>query len=313
MKHLNTSIPALVAAFAVLASAASAIGQAAPEVKGPAETPLQIALWPAGQAPVDADGTEIEDANVSLLIYRPTRPNGTAMVVCAGGGYGMNLWKGAEGARTAEWLNHHGIVAAVLQYRLPRGNRHRPLSDVQRAIRTVRSKAGQWSVDPQRIGIIGYSAGGHLASMAATKFDGGNANSADPLERISCRPDFAVLVYPVITMGADTHAGSRKNLLGPDPSEELIKLFSSEQQVTRITPPTFLAHATDDKLVPPSNSKMFHDAMVLHKVRTKYLELPNGGHGLSGYKGPSWEAWKSGSLEWMREIRMLPKDGEEKK
>lgn len=305
MKHLNTGIPAMMTALAILASAAGASGQAAPEAREPAGSPLQITLWPAGQAPVDADGTASEDVIVSLQIHRPATPNGTAMVVCAGGGYGMNLWNGAEGVRTAEWLNKHGIVAAVLKYRLPRGNRFRPLSDVRRAVRMVRSQAGEWGVNPQRIGIIGYSAGGHLASMAATKFVDGDANSADLLERISSRPDFAVLVYPVITMGSQGHTGSVKNLLGTDPSEEMRKLFSSELQVTSATPPTFLAHAVDDTLVPPANSKMFHEALLAQKVRTKYLELPDGGHGLNGYKGPSWEAWKTQSLQWLRDVQML--------
>jgi acetyl esterase/lipase len=264
--------------------------------------PYKIALWPDAQSPIDAKGTETELAKVYLHIYRPDKPNGTAMVVCAGGGYGINLWQGAEGVRTAKWLNEHGITAAVLQYRLPRGKPYRTLSDVQRAIRTVRSNAQQWSVNPQRIGIIGYSAGGHLASMAATKFDLGDAKSKDPVKRVSCRPDFAVLIYPVITMGSDTHARSKRNLIGKNPSEEMVKLFSSELQITPQTPPTFLAHAADDTVVPPSNSKMFYDALIANKVQAKYLQLPSGGHGLSGKKGPSWEAWKTQSMQWLQAL-----------
>ena len=295
MKHL---LPAILTALALVGPSSFA----APDTSGA----LTVALWPDNQAPVNAAGTETETADVTLLVFRPDTPNGTAMVVCAGGGYGRNLWHGAEGVRTARWLNEHGITAAVLKYRLPKGNRFRPLSDVRRAVQMVRAKAGDWMVDPQRIGIIGYSAGGHLASMAATKFVDGDAKSADPLTKLSSRPDFAVLVYPVITMGKDTHAGSKKNLLGPNPSDELAASCSTELQVTAKTPPTFLAHAIDDKPVPPSNSRLFHEALVAKKVATRFLQLPNGGHGLSGYKGPSWEAWKSGSLEWMREIKVLP-------
>lgn len=294
MKRL---LPGILATLAILTSAF-----AAPDTSDA----LTVALWPDGRAPINADGSETESADVSLLVFRPDTPNGTAMLVCAGGGYGRNLWHGAEGVRTARWLNEHGVTAAVLKYRLPKGNRFRPLTDVRRAVQTVRSKADAWNINPQRIGIIGYSAGGHLASMAATKFVDGNTQASDPATKLSSRPDFAVLVYPVITMGADTHAGSRKNLLGPNPSDAMVKSFSSELQVTAQTPPTFLAHAIDDKLVPPSNSRKFHEAMIAHKAQSKFLELPNGGHGLSGYKGPSWETWKSGSLAWMREIGVLP-------
>lgn len=167
------------------------------------------------------------------------------------------------------------------------------------AIRTVRSKAGQWNVDPNRIGIIGFSAGGHLASTAGTHFDAGDPLADDPIDRVRCRPDFVILVYPVVTMDQSTHGGTKANLLGPDPNPELAKLFSNEKQVTGQTPPMFLAHAKDNALVPPDNSRRLYDALVAHHVAAEYLELPHGGHGLNGYKGPMWDAWQSGALKWL--------------
>jgi len=184
-----------------------------------------------------------------------------------------------------------------------------PLLDAQRAIRTVRANAKQWNLDPQRIGIMGFSAGGHLASTADTHFDAGDPKAKDPIERESCRPDFAVLVYPVVTMTESTHGGSKNNLLGPEPKPELIELFSNEKQVTDQTPPTFLAHAVDDKAVPLVNSQMFRDAMLAHKRPVEYLELPYGGHGLGRPETPMWEAWKTASMEWMAARGIIPRRG----
>ena len=146
---------------------------------------------------------------------------------------------------------------------------------------------------------MGFSAGGHLASTAGTRFDAGDPTAADPAERQSGRPDFMVLVYPVVTMGEKTNKGTKDNLLGPDPKPELIALYSNERQVTCQTPPTFLAHARDDKAVPPENSRAFRDALEAHNVPVEYLELPSGGHGLNGCKGPMWEAWQRGALKWL--------------
>jgi acetyl esterase/lipase len=194
----------------------------------------------------------------------------------------------------------------VLEYRLPKGNRLVPLLDAQRAIRTARSQATKWSIDPKRIGIIGFSAGGHLASTAGTHFDAGNPAASDPIEQVSCRPDFMILVYPVITMGEQGHAGSRNNLLGKDAKPEWIDLFSNEKQVTRETPPAFLAHAVDDKVVPIEHSRMFYEALKMQGVASKLLELPSGGHGLNGYKGPNWDAWQSQSLTWLASQKLIP-------
>lgn len=266
-----------------------------------AAEPQRIGLW-NGRASL-GDG-KIQETEVWITVHRPAKSSGAAVVICPGGGYG-GLVVGAEGHGIARWLGEHGVAGVVLEYRLPAGRHQVPLLDAQRAIRTVRANASKWQIDPARIGIIGFSAGGHLASTAATHFDDGDPKATDPVERVGCRPDFAILVYPVVTMDATTHAGSRRNLLGADPSPELIERYSNQRQVTAKTPPTFLAHALDDKAVVPANSRMFYDALQSHKVPSKYLELPTGGHGLNGYKGPMWDAWQTQSLAWLAELRLL--------
>ncbi len=262
-------------------------------------------LWP-NKAPI-GDGT-YEAAKPLITAYLPPadRATGTAIVICPGGGY-MRLVLDREGPRIARWLNKHGIAGIVLEYRLPRGRALVPLLDAQRAIRTVRSKAAPWNLDANRIGILGFSAGGHLASTAGTHFDGGDPKARDTIDRVSCRPDFMVLIYPVITMGDRTHAGSKANLLGKNPNAELVQLFSNEKQVTDKTPPTFLAHAKDDVGVPPENSRMFRKAMKAHNIAVEYLELPSGGHGFNGCQGPMWEAWKTKSLEWLAAQGIIPR------
>ena len=219
---------------------------------------------------------------------------------------------GAEGHGIATWLNRHGVTGVVLEYRLPKGRSFVPLLDAQRAIRTVRANAKAWSLDTAKIGIMGFSAGGHLASTAGTHFDDGDAKADDPVDRIGCRRDFMVLVYPVISMGEKGHGGSRTNLLGSKPEAKEIEFFSNEKQVTAKTPPAFLAHAKDDRAVVSENSQLFFDALRKQKVKAKYLELPSGGHGLNGYKGPMWDAWQEQSLAWLREQKFFPAAGEGK-
>jgi acetyl esterase/lipase len=293
----STSLMAMIAiaALAWLASTAFAAPPAA----------AKLPLWP-DQAPV-GDGKS-EATNASITFYPAPKPSGTAMVICPGGGYGV-LVSGPEGRGVAEWLNRNGIAGIVLEYRLPKGRPFVPLLDAQRAIRTVRANATKWNINPAHIGIIGFSAGGHLASTAATHFDDGNPQATDPIDRASCRPDFAILVYPVITMTKKTHGGSRDNLLGNNPKPELVKLFSNEKQVTHKTPPMFLAHAKDDTLVSPDNSRAMCKALKAHKVATEYLELPSGGHGLNGYRGPSWDAWQTASLKWLAKQKIVPANG----
>lgn len=260
-----------------------------------ADQPVRMPLWP-GPKPA---------SKAAITVHHPEKPNGTAVVICPGGGYG-GLVTGAEGHGIAKWLNKHHITGIVLEYELPKGRAFVPLRDAQRAIRNARANAKAWKLDPSRIGIIGFSAGGHLASTAGTHFDAGDAKAADPIDRVSCRPDFMILVYPVISMGGKGHSGSRRNLLGPSPTAERITLFSNETQVAKSTPPAFLAHAKDDKVVVPDHSRMFHAALKKHKVATEYLELPSGGHGLNRYRGPMWDAWQAASLKWLAAQNLIP-------
>lgn len=275
-----------------------------PEILSAAETGTndRILLW-SGVAPL-GEGKPVE-GSAYTTVHRPARPNGAVIVICPGGGYG-GLAKEPEGTGIARWLNQHGITGMVLEYRLPAGNRFVPLLDAQRAIRWARSQARSWGCDPGRIGIMGFSAGGHLASTTATHFDDGDPNAIDPVDRLGCRPDFAVLIYPVITMGDKTHGGSKANLLGPNPTAETVLFYSNEKQVTARTSPTFLAHARDDRAVPPENSRMFCQALRTHHVAARYLELPSGNHGLNGYQGPMWEAWQAGTLSWLAELKIIP-------
>ena len=267
--------------------------------------PLEkIPLW-SGSAPIGDGQTEAVQPTITVHQPAADKANGAAVVICPGGGYG-GLVVGPEGHGIAQWLVRHGITGIVLEYRLPKGRSFVPLLDAQRAIRTARFKAAEWKLDPKRIGIIGFSAGGHLASTAATHFDDGNAKAEDPIDRLGCRPDFAILVYPVVSMGPLGHGGSRKNLLGGEPKAELVELFSNEKQVTERTPPTFLTHALNDKVVVPENSRLLHAALKKHHVATEYLELPEGGHGLNGYKGPMWDAWQTKSLEWLATLKVIP-------
>src|SRR3984957_6296843 len=194
--------------------------------------PERLKLW-NGRAPI-GDG-KFEQADARITVYKPEKGVGTAIVICPGGGYG-GLVTGAEGHGIAAWLNRHGITGVVLEYRLPAGRPYVPLLDAQRAIRTVRGNAKAWGIDPAKIGIMGFSAGGHLASTAGTHFDDGDPKAEDPIDRNSCRPDFMVLVYPVVTMGDKTHQGSRNNLLGKKPDAKLVELFSTEKTETAKTP-----------------------------------------------------------------------------
>lgn len=253
---------------------------------------FKVRLWD-GPAPVGDGTTELADGELEVHLPDARIATGVAWVVCPGGGYIRHVMD-REGWPIAAWLNENGIAAVLLPYRLPKGRPRVPLLDAQQAIRTVRGNARHWGVDPGRVGILGFSAGGHVASAAATQF------SAD------ARPDFAVLVYPVVTMGEKTHAGSRKELLGADPSPELVKAYSNELQVSDRMPPAFVAHAADDAPVPPENSRALVAAMRAHGVPVEYLEFPAGGHGFQGCKGPIWEEWKAKSLLWLRRRGFLP-------
>ena len=235
-------------------------------------------LWPAN-APGALGQT---DADIPTLTpFLAPNPTGAAMVICPGGGY-SGLSMDHEGTNYARWLNQIGVSAFVLKYRLgSRGYRHPVmLRDAARALRTTRFRAKEWKIDPNRIGIMGSSAGGHLAATLLTHFDAGKAGDADPIERESSRPNLGVLCYPVITMGPDTHGGSRFNLLGPNPSPELVENLSNELQVTPQTPPTFLWHTVADELVKVENSMLFASALRKSGVPFDLHIYQNGGHGL---------------------------------
>ena len=246
MYALRWLIPATALGLFLLHGAGAAnANDAAPQV---------IKLWPDG-AP-HPDGTTAQKDEPTLTVYLPEGgQKNAAIVICPGGGYG-GLAIDHEGHQIARYFRDRGIAAFVLKYRLPRsktlGAAHGvPLADAQRAIRTVRSRATELKIDPAKVGILGFSAGGHLASTAATHFDGGQADSADQVQRLSSRPDFAVLVYPVVSSDAKIwHKGSFVNLVGPALDPKMLELYSNEKQVTPQTPPTFLVHAADDRGVP---------------------------------------------------------------
>ncbi len=263
-------------------------------------------LWPMG-AP-GAVGSEDRD-KPSLTIYLPPadKANGTAVVVCPGGGYGM-LATGHEGKDPADWLNRHGITAFVLRYRLgPRYHHPAPIQDAQRALRLVRSRAKEWNLDPKRIGIWGFSAGGHLASTLATHFDDGKPDADDPIERVSCRPDFAILCYPVITLRPPvTHDGSRRNLLGANPDESLVASLCNDEQVTEKTPPTFLFHTDEDKAVPPENSILFYQALRKKKVPVELHIYETGPHGIGlGFGRGAVSSWPDQLAGWLQTRGLL--------
>jgi acetyl esterase/lipase len=257
----------------------------------------RLLLWPKG-APTGDGGSEAAD--VPLTLYRPAGGGpAPVIVVCPGGGYGM-LCVEPEGHGIARWLAANGIAGAVLEYRLPRGRAEVPLLDAQRAIQRLRADAASLGVDPGHVGILGFSAGGHLAVSAGTLFTAGDAQAADPIARQSSRPDAVIAIYSVVSMGEIGHAGSRQNLLGASPSAALIQRFSAELNVTERTSPMYLAHAADDRAVSPENSARLEQALKKAGVPCEYLRLPRGDHGLDGYQGPMWEAWRSGSLAWLR-------------
>ena len=269
--------------------------------------PEQIALWPGG-AP-GASGNDAADAP-SLAVFLPPgwRASGTGMVICPGGAYRM-LMTSYEGADIARWLNSFGVAGFVLSYRIaPRYHYPAPLRDVQRAIRLVRANAGRFGIRADRVGVIGFSAGGHLASLALTHFDTGDTGARDDIDRFSSRPDFGILAYPVITARPPwTHQLSMDNLLGPVPDPELLDEVSSELRVTSETPPTFLMHTAEDAAVPVENSLLFYEAMRRAHVPGElhiYQEGPHGAGLANGRHGayfvPSLLSWSVDAERWLR-------------
>lgn len=272
-------------------------------------------LWPEG-AP-GAKGSENGD-KPSLTIYLPPKEkaNGTAVVICPGGGYG-HLAMDHEGHQVAQWLNSLGAAGFILKYRHRNsgaGYGHpAPLQDAQRAVAMVRSRAKEWNVNPDRIGILGFSAGGHLASTAGTHFHKGQADAQEPIDRVSCRPDFMVLIYPVISLIEwCAHSGSRRNLLGDNPDEKLVENLSNERQVTPETPPTFLVHTYEDTGVPAENSIYFYLALRKAKVPAEMHIYRKGPHGFGlGQNHGAVSSWPERCADWMRTIGLPDKQRSE--
>jgi acetyl esterase/lipase len=266
--------------------------------------PAPEPLWPNG-AP-GALGSADED-KPSLTPYLAKSPNGTAVIVCPGGSY-MHLAMDHEGVQIAKWLNSLGISAFVLQYRLgPKYHHPAMIDDAQRAIRTVRSHAAALHIQPDRIGIWGFSAGGHLASTAATRFDSGDPHAADPIDRAGSRPDFAILAYPVISLNSEfAHVGSRTNLLGQNPDPKLVDELSNDQRVTPQTPPTFLFHTSADTVVPVENSVRFYLALRKAGVPAEMHIFQNGPHGVGlAATDATLSAWGGLLANWLRERGLL--------
>jgi len=292
---MRIGLAVLVAMMAVGGSARSQAPAA------PADDGKVMLLWPGG-AP-GAQGTA-DDDTPTLTAYLPaSNPTKTAVIVAPGGGY-QHLSMVKEGSDIAHWLNDHGVAAFVLKYRLGM-KYHDPIEigDAQRAIRTVRAGAAGYGIAPDHIGIWGFSAGGHLAATAGTLVDSGNDAATDPIDKLGCRPDFMVLAYPVITMEAPyVHGGSKKYLLGDDPSQALIESTSAELHVTKETPPTFLFATTDDGTVPVMNSVMFYAALVKAKVPVEMHLFQHGAHGAGlAAANPQLSPWPDLLIKWMRE------------
>jgi acetyl esterase/lipase len=264
----------------------------------------EMRLW-AGAAPGALGNNDRDIPTLTVFLPDPAKATGAAMVVCPGGGY--EHLAPHEGAIYAMWLTNQGIAAFVLKYRLGSAGYRHPieLGDAARAVRIVRDRARVWKLDPKRVGIIGSSAGGHLASTLMTHFDLGKPADRDPVERQSCRPDFGVLVYPVITMEAGrTHAGSRKNLLGTNPPPELVALLSNELHVTKETPPCFIFHGFEDTTVPVENSLDFAAAMMRAGVPCELHIYEKGKHGIGlgshTYTPDQFHPWVRDCELWLK-------------
>jgi acetyl esterase/lipase len=265
------------------------------------QEPVTLPLW-NGAAP-GAVGNAAEDIP-TLTVYMPPNTTGpmTAVIVAPGGGY-RALSMNKEGRLPAAYLNSIGVAAFVLKYRLGPAYHHPiELGDMQRAIRIVRSRAAEWHIDPARIGVMGFSAGGHLASTASTKFDRGNASAADPIDRVGSRPDFAILAYPVITLSeAWTHQGSKTYLLGEKPDPALVRSLSNETQVTADTPPTFVFHTYADTTVPVENSIYYFLALRKAGIPAEMHIFKDGPHGVGmPMQDPALSAWPTVLANWLR-------------
>lgn len=289
----------------ILLIAATLLTSAALAAQPPPPMPIHdgqiIPLW-AGGAPGAQGAADADTPAITVYLPRTMTAGTPAMIVCPGGGY-AGLASNHEGRQVANFLNSLGMAAFVLRYRLgPTYHHPTQLGDAQRAIRTVRAKAAEWRLDPARIGIMGFSAGGHLAMTASTLFDSGRTDAADALDRAGSRPDFAVLGYPVISMTAPwTHQGSRRNLLGESPDAELASRLSGEKAVTKDTPPTFIFQTNQDTAVPAENSVHYYLALRQAGVPAEMHIFERGPHGVGlANNDPALSAWSALLANWLR-------------
>lgn len=288
---------------------AAASGAQVQEAVPPPGWVKTMLLWPEG-AP-GAKGTAETDKPELTAVLPTTGATGTGIVIAPGGGY-QNLAMTHEGFQEAQWLASHGVAAFVLRYRLgPTYGYPVEQNDAKRAMRLVRSRAAEFGVRPDRIGMMGFSAGGHLAATTGTIFDEGSAGVADPVERVSSRPDFLVLGYPVISMeDGVTHGGSQRNLLGEHATAEQKRMLSADQRVTAKTPPTFLFSTTDDTVVPIENSLLFYRALVKAGVPAEMHLFRHGDHGFGmAPENPELRVWPELMLEWMRGMGLMTAGG----
>ncbi len=282
---------------------AAARNQSAPQA-AVSQPRYEFPLWEGG-AP-GALGKEAKDIPTLTPYFAVmAKATGAAFIICPGGAY--SSLAPHEGVHYALWLNEQGVAGFVLKYRLGSGGYRHPamMQDVLRAIRYVRANAEKWRLDPNRIGVMGSSAGGHLASTALTHFDTGNPEAADPIDRASSRPDLGILCYPVITMGPDTHSGSKRNLLGDNPDTALVELLSNEKQVRKDTPPTFIFHTFEDKTVKVENALEFAAALRRIGVPFALHIYPKGAHGM-GLGSAQWDPanrhpWTTECALWLKE------------
>lgn len=316
--------------LALVSAALPAIALAAPDGEPAPGSAERIALWPQGLAPGDkplpqaqriverSTDPALPDRYIDhvsqpyLVVYRPARPNGDALLVIPGGGYQRVVLDKEGSALVPAFVDQGRTTLFVLRYRLPgegRADREAALADAQRALRLIRHRASEWSLDPQRIGVMGFSAGGHLAARLGTGFDQVAYPVTDAIDAESARPDFQLLIYPVIDMiGSDTHTGSRDRLLGANPPPELLQRYAMQTQVRRNTPPTFLLHAADDDAVPVGNSLLFYQALQKAGISSEMHLFPHGGHGFGtrGTTGLTTAAWPRLALDWIASQRAAP-------
>jgi acetyl esterase/lipase len=273
---------------------------------------FKLKVWPNGapdsngmtQPEEVIEGKRVRNVSVAeMYVYLPKIGvnTGAAVIVCPGGGYTIEAMD-HEGYDMAAWLAGQGVAGIVLKYRLPYEHDQIPLEDLQRAIRIVRQKAAEWGINPNKVGVAGSSAGGHLASTAGTHFDPGDPNAKDPIDQISCRPDFMLLLYPVITFRESFgHMGSRVNLIGAGHKWNMVEKYSNELQVTPETPPTFLVLADDDQTVQPRNSIEFYLALKKYNIPAEMHIFRNGGHGFGmNRKNLPVDQWPALFVQWLK-------------